>query len=172
MTLIEILISIAVMTIAMVMFSGVVSSTTRMGGEKRRASIAAHAARSQLETMRCQQYDLVFALYNASGLDDPNGPNTAPGANFAVAGLDPLDDDADGCVGRIEFADAQGKLLESTAHGELGLPRDLNGDTLIDDLDHAGDYAILPVKVRLDWKSEYGPRKLEMFTMIVQMGSE
>lgn len=172
MTLLEVMLSISVMTIAMVMFSGVVSSTARMGGEKRRASVAAQAARSQLEAMRCRPFRELWALYNEDPLDDPAGKGSAPGPHFTVDGLEALEGDADGFVGTIVFPQTDGQLVESVAIGDLGLPRDLNGDTLLDDKDHASDYAILPIKVRLEWRSEYGPRKLEMHTMIVNMEGE
>lgn len=172
MTLLEVMLSISIMTVAIVMFSGVVSTTARMGSEKRRASLAAQAARSELERMRCDTFRDVWALYNEDPDDDPAGKNTARGPHFAVAGLEALDTDADGFVGRILLPAQQGQLIESATLPTFGFPRDLNGDTLIDDKNHVADYAILPVTVRLEWRSENGPRSLEMHTMLVDMGGE
>lgn len=170
MTLIEITISIAVMTIAMAMFSSVITTTTRIGSDKRFASVASHAARSQLERMRCQPFAQVWKLYNESGADDPAGAGTGPGPHFAVPGLKPLPGDADGFVGRVVLPHTGKLLLESAEDEDFGLPRDLNGDTLIDERDHAGDYAILPVMVELEWDTPLGPRRLEMHTMLAGYG--
>ncbi|NUP94750.1 MAG: hypothetical protein HUU28_01185 [Planctomycetaceae bacterium] len=170
MTLLEVTISIAVMTIAMAMFSSVITTTTRIGTEKRLASVASHAARSQLERLRCQPFGQVWRLYNESGADDPAGAGTGPGPHFEVPGLVPLPTDADGFVGRVILPHSEKLLLESVLDEPFGLPRDLNGDTLIDDLNHALDYAILPVMVELEWQTPLGPRRLEMHTMLAGYG--
>ena len=106
MTLLEVTISIAVMTIAMAMFSSVITTTTRIGTEKRLASVASHAARSQLERLRCQPFAQVWRLYNESGADDPAGLGTGPGPHFEVPGLEPRPGDADGFVGRVVLPSA------------------------------------------------------------------
>jgi prepilin-type N-terminal cleavage/methylation domain-containing protein len=170
-TLIEVTISMAVMTIAMAMFSGVITTTTRIGSEKRLASVASHAARSQLERLRCQPFAQVWRLYNESSADDPAGAGTGPGPHFEVPGLKPLKGDADGFVGRVVLPHVGTALLENAVDEGFGLPRDLNGDTLIDERDHAGDYAILPVMVELEWDTPLGPRRLEMHTMLAGYGS-
>ena len=170
MTLLEVTISIAVMTIAMAMFSSVITTTTRIGTEKRLASVASHAARSQLERLRCQPFAQVWRLYNESGADDPAGLGTGPGPHFEVPGLEPRPGDADGFVGRVVLPSAGKRLLESTLDERFGLPRDLNGDTLVDELDHALDYEILPVMVELEWNTPLGPRRLEMHTMLAGYG--
>jgi hypothetical protein len=48
----------------------------------------------------------------------------------------------------------------------MGMPRDLDGDTFVDGDDHAGDYQILPVRVRLEWQGKGGARVLEVRTMV------
>ena len=87
-----------------------------------------------------------------------------------MPGLDPRPDDPDGFVGRILLPERDGALREDASDVELGLPRDLDGDTLVDDLDHRGDYRILPVKVEIAWQSPLGPRRIEMFTMLAPGG--
>jgi hypothetical protein len=169
MTLVEITIAMGVMTLAMVMFSGVIANTARLGSEKRQSSVAAHAARSLLERMRCQPFDQVWALYNADPSDDPDGVGTAPGAAFEVAGLEPLADDPDGFVGLVNMPAGEVGLSEELTDETLGMPRDLNGDSLIDAKDHSADYAILPVLITIEWQSPSGPRRLEMQTMLVGM---
>ena len=48
----------------------------------------------------------------------------------------------------------------------MGMPRDLDGDGVIDALDHSGDYRLLPVLVRVAWRGSSGPAKLEFRTML------
>ena len=51
----------------------------------------------------------------------------------------------------------------------LGMPRDLNNDGIVDAQDHAHDCILLPVKVRLEWKSKcgrHGKRSLEIYSML------
>lgn len=47
------------------------------------------------------------------------------------------------------------ELREDTVDPNLGMPRDLNGDGVIDGLNHASDYVILPVRIEVKW-SESG----------------
>ena len=49
----------------------------------------------------------------------------------------------------------------------LGMPRDLNGDGVIDSEDHAGDYVLLPVKVRVNWRGITGDRSFEVCTVLL-----
>ena len=50
----------------------------------------------------------------------------------------------------------------------LGMPRDLNADSALDGNDHAGDYTILPVRVRIEWTGINGDRFMEMATAITE----
>jgi prepilin-type N-terminal cleavage/methylation domain-containing protein len=169
-TLIEIAISIAVMTISLVMFTSVIASSARMGTEKRQASVAAHAARSRLEELRSEAFRECWARYNADAADDPGGAGTAPGRFFEVPGLEPVPDDPDGFVGEVLMPNLEGLLREDLEDDLFGMPRDLDGDSIVDQEDHAADYAILPVLVRLEWRGPLGPRRIEMYTMLVDRG--
>ena len=60
-------------------------------------------------------------------------------------------------------------LREDEIAAELGLPRDLNGDLLIDDQDHSGDYIVLPVIVRVSWTGKAGNRQFEIATMLAKL---
>jgi len=57
-------------------------------------------------------------------------------------------------------------LREDYVDAKLGMPRDLNGDSLIDDLDHSGDYVVLPVHVQIRWRGNFGPRVYDLYTQI------
>ena len=77
--------------------------------------------------------------------------------------------DADGMVGQIRFptAPAGVTLRENIVDASLGMPRDLNGDGIWDDVGHSGDYIALPVTIRLDWAGVTGNRSLELDMLLV-----
>ena len=169
-TLVELTVVMVVLTLAIAMFSSTLASTAARTPLAREQSAAAEAARRQLEILRSEPYGEVFARFNAEPADDPDGPGSAPGSGFAVRGLQAMPDDADGLVGELLFPAAGTALREDLQSELFGTPRDLNGDTLIDDVDHAGDYIVLPVLVRVRWASAGGAERVfEMSTMFVDL---
>ena len=60
------------------------------------------------------------------------------------------------------------ELREDYHDPELGLPRDLNGDSIIDAEDHAEDYILLPVLIRVEWAGRFGPRTYDTHTMLAE----
>jgi type II secretory pathway pseudopilin PulG len=58
------------------------------------------------------------------------------------------------------------ELREDYQDEGLGLPRDLNGDSILDSLDHSKDYILLPILIRVKWEGENGPRVFEVYTML------
>lgn len=167
--MVEVMIVFVVLTVAMAMFTSTMASTARQRMSKRERAVAAEAGRRTLEVLRASVHSQVFALYNQSPVDDPGGAGTAPGCHFAVAGLEPADDDPDGFVGEIVFHAPGPELREDVDDEPLGMRRDLDADGEIDALDHAGDYAVLPVLVRMRWKSSSGVSELEMFTLLADL---
>lgn len=166
-SLVELMVVFTIITIALSMFSQTLTSASRLDPVSRETALASEAARNVIETMRGKPFRDVFALYNADGADDPAGAGTAPGATFDVVGLSPLT--AEGSVGTIQFCDSQGALLETAELPEFGLPRDLNGDGMVDEEDHVADCIILPFKVTIEWLGKNGPRKLELFTVFADL---
>ncbi|MEL6906471.1 MAG: hypothetical protein AAFP22_13755, partial [Planctomycetota bacterium] len=74
---------------------------------------------------------------------------------FAVDGLDPRADDADGAVGAILFPEtdaAPGTLREDLNDARFGLPADLDLDGAIDANDKSTSYRLLPVRIEVDWR--------------------
>jgi type II secretory pathway pseudopilin PulG len=166
--MLEMLVVMAVLTMAVGMFSSTLVSTSRHSRMKREIAIAAEGARRAMELMRSQSCTGLFANYNANQADDPGGAGTAPGQNFAVEGLDVRSGDADGCVGKIIFPTIESALREDSVDASLGMPRDLNGDKLVDGLNHAGDYVLLPVHVRIEWKGVGGDMSLDLYNQFVK----
>jgi hypothetical protein len=156
--------------------SSAVLSSLRLSRASEETALADEAARTMAGDLAVANFRDVFWMYNASA-DGPVG-GVAPGANFDVVGLQPRSDDADGRVGRILFPtvpDAAGleRLREDVQDarmgmdGPLGPGRDLNGDgDALDDV--TDDYAILPVRLVIEWTGVGGDRSHEFDLLLVQ----
>lgn len=154
MTVIELLVTMTILATALHMTAAALINTGRVEPKQREASLALDAARDLSELLRSEDPARLFARYNDDPDDDPDGPGTAPGGHFAVKGLDPREDDADGFVGRVEFPTLGSELREDLEDRDLGLPRDLDLDGTIDDLDHGTNYRVLPYRLVLEWRGQ------------------
>lgn len=141
----------------------------------RESALALRAMKRTLETVQGGEVEFedLFRAYNADPSDDPGGPGTAPGANFAVAGLEPRPGDADRAAGRIEFPSPEGRpdMLREDLTAELfGLEvdHDLDGDGVVDDANHAGNYLLLPVLVRVEWTGSSGTESRALRTFLAK----
>lgn len=158
------------------MLLSTILATKRQRSIGRENAIAVEACRSVIEQMRNEDFDQVVVLYNPEPMDDPAGPGTAPGHRFAIPGLRPAPDSPDGMIGEVvlPFRDLSTgplpdwQLREDLADEDLGMPRDLDGDFQIDDVDHTNDYRILPVRVEAAWEGELGVRRFRIFTVLME----
>jgi hypothetical protein len=174
--LVEIAVALPVILVASWMLLSTIVATTKTRTINRENALAAEVMRSILESMRNEDFEEVFALYNAEPFDDPVGPGTAPGARFAIPGLQPLPTSPDGMVGtiRLPVLDVSTgpipvwELREDIADEQLGMPRDLNLDSIVDQSDHSGDYRVLPVMLEAEWVGELGPRRFRFFTVLTE----
>ena len=170
-TLVEIAMASAVLTIAAGgLMSSIVASMalTRVNNE---TSLAQTYARRAIENMQGVDFANIFRTFNADPDDDVAGVGTGAGASFQVFGLEPLATDVDGMPGEISFPSVVvggvEQLRENVDDPALGMPRDLNGDGLpIDALNHAADYRVLPVRVRVQWRGASGDRTLDVETLL------
>lgn len=168
MTLIELMLGMVVLVVAIGATMGAIGSFTTLEESNRETSVAHFAARRALERMRDLPFEDVFAAYNEDPSDDPAGVVGA-GPAFAVPGLDPQEGDADGLEGRILLPiPPAGPLVlqESLNAPDFGLPLDLNADGVLDGDNRAGDYAALPVRVRVEWRGASGNRFIEVQTLL------
>jgi len=167
-TVLELMISATVFLLVAGAVTTSVVVSSALNTTARETAQATRAAESLLEELKGIEFAEVFARYNESAADDPAlGPS--PGAGFAVAGLGVQAGDADGFVGRVEFPMVGAELREDVDDVELGLPRDLNGDGVVDALDHAADYRILPVRVVVAWTGKNGARTVGLVTVLVDL---
>lgn len=173
-TMLEITVSILILTVAAYILSSTISASLSHTVSKREQATAVEAAMNAMESMRATSFIDVFSSYNADPGDDPLGPGTAPGPTFDVPGLDAVVDPGGAArpLGSIILPDSNGQLREDAQLPLLGLPRDLSGDMIIDADDHAGDYLVLPAIVRIEWLGRLGPRQFEMSTMFVDLQKE
>lgn len=166
-SLIEVLLAILVLSGGTLVLSKTLAASVGVADATRERSAALEAARRVLEELQDETFSEVFARYNATPDDDPAGA-ASPGAGFAVEGLSALESDADGMVGEIVFPVQGGELREDVELFALGMPRDLDGLNGIDDADHSGDYALLPVLVRVVWRGSDAPMQVELRTILAQ----
>ncbi len=170
-TFVELMVGMTVLLVALLILSSVVSSMALQRAGNRETALAVAAVRDTLEDLLAEDFAQVFALYNSDPADDPGAAGSAPGQRFAVAGLDAAPDAPNGLQGEIVFPTALDPLLglqlrEDVELRVLGMPRDLSGDNVVDERDHATGYFILPVQVRVRWIGPNGPRQYEMATQL------
>lgn len=194
MTFIELLFVMTIVLVVMGIFARTLDGVSSIREVNRQSALAADAARSVLERMRNEDFWEVFPRYNQDQEDDPDGVGSAPGHRFAVEGLDPAPDSPDGLHGEVilpAFLDVPAvgvgglggikiggggvvglepdwQIREDIELSELGLPRDLNGDSIVDDLDHSGDYLVLPILIRVEWAGRSGKRTFEIHTILTE----
>jgi type II secretory pathway pseudopilin PulG len=167
-TFVEVMIALVVLTVGVVSFLVSLTSSMQLSAAAHERDLAINAARQLLERMQTETFSEVFTRHNDDPSDDPGGTGTAPGSNFAVTGLDAKSSDGDGCPGKILFPTSGGELREDISDSLLGMPRDLNGDGNVDSNDHAGDYILLPVLVRVEWTGIAGEETLDIRTMLTE----
>lgn len=170
MTLVEVMIALSVAAIGMLGFSQAIIAAVALNEANQEEALARAGAQEFLESCQGVTFDEVFARFNLNDLDDPAaGPIF--GGSFAVEGLQAQDGDPDGMVGEVQFptiflVDNREVLREDVVDAELGSPQDLNGDNVIDDLDHSEDYLLLPIRVSVSWRGRAGPSQIEFRTIL------
>jgi prepilin-type N-terminal cleavage/methylation domain-containing protein len=162
-TLLELSIGIALLGIVGLAMSAVLATTTSLNDVTTETIEAAGAAERILEEMRSFPREEVFARYNATAADDP-ADGASPASAFDAGRLKPVAGDPDGRVGIIEFPGDGVELREDVIDPRLGMPRDLDGDGVVDGIDHAAKYDVLPVRVRVTFAGRHGDRTVTMVT--------
>lgn len=153
-TLLDVTIAATLLAIAITSLMGLIVSSIRLGRVNRESVLANQAARRAIEEMRAVAFEDIFTTYR----DAPD---------FAIRGLQPQTNDVDGMVGQYLFPTVGTALREDVDDAGLGMPRDLNGDGAVDAADHAGDYRVLPVRVRVSWRGVSGNRTIELTTLMM-----
>ena len=168
-TLIELLSAITILVFGIGALVSMVAATSTANQLNRETALALSAGHGLIERMRGELFAEVFARYNVDPDDDPGGAGTAPGSSFAIAGLAALPGDADGMPGEIVLPTGGPELYEDEDLPLFGLPRDLDMDGIVDAADHAADYRVLPVLVRIRWQGRTGPRTIQFLTTLADL---
>lgn len=145
-----------VLVVALLGLFGAITSSAMLGESSTETTIATQGAQQALERLHGETLEDVYATFTLN-------------PNFPVAGLDVRAGDLDGMVGAIEFPVTVGPppaLREDLDDPDFGMPLDLNGDGVIDAADHADDYIVLPVRVRVAWTGLSGERAIELETIL------
>lgn len=166
MSLLEVLVSVAVLTVGLAGFLQTIVTVTALESSNQDQVAANAAARAVLEQLRSTTFNEVFRRFNASGDDDPVG-GASPGAAFDVVGLRPLPGQNFPGAVRFPVDPANPDVLrEDLVDAQLGMPLDLNADGALTNANCAGDYRLLPVVVTVEWQSSRGPASLEIRTIL------
>jgi prepilin-type N-terminal cleavage/methylation domain-containing protein len=165
MTIVEIMMAVAILSIGLGGGAIALIGAISLQRHVRERATAFEAAASTMDALQGEAFAEVFARFNATNADNPAAGNS-PGANFAVPGLEAQPGDPDGLAGEILFPGDGTALRENVADAELGMPRDLNADAQIDALDHAADYKVLPVRVRVRWRGAKGNAEFVLGTTL------
>lgn len=157
-TFVEVVCVLSFLALGLLALAASIGSGMRTVAINRESDVAAHAAREALERLQdpAVDFELIFATYNHDPDDDPSVD--APGGLFNVDGLR----DSSGEIIFPIGGDGGLELREDVAG------RDLNGDEEIDSENHAADYLLLPVTVRIEWQGVTGARSVEFATVLAK----
>ena len=130
-------------------------------------------ARRAIEGLREVPVSEVFAIYGrtATAIPEPSEEYLNESDSESTYTPPPALGGEDGEYEvTIQFPCAEGStiLREDRVDPLLGMPRDLNGDGVIDAEDHADDYRILPVRIRVDWSDSSGARSFAICTTLLE----
>ena len=180
-SLIELMISIGVLVLGLLGIVSVIAQTTRLNAVDRETLAARRSAERMIESMISFHWKDLFKHYTANANDAyTNAANVsavAHGPDFEVekndAGLQvlaPRPGDPDGKCGKILFPSVGTELRElgSGAFLETGQDLDLNGNGVIDGGDVSSRYALLPVKIVIEWQGVHGPRSLTFHHLFME----
>ena len=101
MTLLEISVGLAILLSAVLGFAQAMVLLERGQGRTREVGRATQAARQMLERIQAEAFAEAFRTFNGDPADDPGGPGTAAGKDFAVPGLSAREGDPDGLPGEV-----------------------------------------------------------------------
>ncbi len=158
-TLIDVAVALLIVLATASGLLGVVFSALKVSQGNEETARAEAAAREIAESLRETPFDQVFAAFQLANQ-----------SGFAVEGFGARPEDPDGLVGEIRFPVIQTangfELREDVVDGFLGMPRDLDGDDEEDSLDHALDYELLPVEIRVEWSGGAGERSVRLGVLL------
>ena len=177
-TLLEIVMTGAVLAIGACGMASVLVQSMTVTAVNRETTLAREAARQVLEQIVDIPAGEVYTIFSATDpalkdvavYQDP-AYTTESQTYYSTESLttNTQFSDVSGMTANVIFPAAVGgySLREDVTDQALGMPRDLNGDGVIDSENHADDYVLLPVRVRVNWKGVTGERSFEVCTVLL-----
>lgn len=163
----ELMIAGAVLAIAACGLSVVLVSSLSTSARNREAAQARMATWQLMEQIQSIPVGDVYSTFNLCPEDDPLGEDTAPGGVFMIE-TKPAAIQVSNMTGEVLFPESEPGVLREDLHDPaLGMPRDLNGDGIIDSENHARDYLVLPVRVRVRWRGVSGESSFEVCSLLL-----
>jgi hypothetical protein len=159
-TLLEVVIALSAMTIGLMTALKCIGSSLHLERVNRESTLGIAEAKRLLGEVRGETEARLLATYDDDKSNDPDGAGTAPGRVVPLPGLGWSGANASGSCTVLLPYDNAGNLREDLDLPELGLPRDLDGDGLVDSADHSTDAIFLPVAVRVEWTGAQGQRQI------------
>lgn len=177
-TLLEIVMTGAVLAIGACGMASVLVQSMTVTAVNRETTLARQAARQVLEQIVDIPAGQVYTVFSATDprakdvyVEEDPAFTTESQTYYATESLtmNSQFSDVSGMTASVIFpADLGGySLREDVTDKALGMPRDLNGDGVIDSENHADDYVLLPVRVRVNWKGITGERSFEVCTVLL-----
>jgi type II secretory pathway pseudopilin PulG len=158
-SLIQVLVAAALLALAALSLSATQISSMSLSRLNRETAIARQVARQILEEIQDVPAEEAYARFNSDPSDDPGGAGTAVGPSVLIA------TEAGDMFGIVSFPGGD-ELREDVVDDALGMPMDLNADGTIDDGNHATDYRLLPVRIRVQWTGSSGAKFLELHAIL------
>ncbi len=169
-SMLELVVANAVLSVGLLGFTQALVTAMRAERMSHEQGLAFEAARRQVELTKTVGFSNVFGLFNGHRGEDLLAPATAPGAQFAVPGLQAPHESGPALPGQILFPvldDQPGVLREDRARPEFGTLLDLDlGHGVMDSGDDASDDRVLPVVIRVRWSSMAGTGQVRRTTML------
>jgi len=165
-SLVETALSMVVLAVACLTALSVLVSSMELDAVNRESKVAFDAARARMEMVRAERFNQVVASFNADPADDPGGSGTAAGGTFTVPDLPTLSTAPLPHGSVVLPVDGSGTVRENLSIPQLGMPRDLNGDNVVDGADHTADAILLPVLVRVRWTGSTGSRETALTVVL------
>lgn len=168
-TLLELIMGATILAIGVCGLAATLTYSMTLAQTNRESAEARIAAKEILELVRAVPVEDVFATFNSVKEDDPVTDGIAPGDTFVIT-RSSEEGTTSSYTARVEFPvdDQGGALREDVDDPLLGMPRDLNGDGLIDSENHSDDYQVLPLRITVLWSGKNGPREFEICTVLLR----
>jgi hypothetical protein len=154
MTLVEIVVSLAVLTSLILALLSMLSTASRLDAATRERTVALNALREMAEALRAYDFGDLYAGFNPTGIYG----NTFP--------IPELHDASGANVGTITFLVNERDVSADAL--KFNFPRDLDGDGAAASVDVGtpGEYDLLPVKLNATWMGIFGRQSLDLYVML------